>query len=216
MTKNIFTNNCKVNLFKSKTKHSEFIFDISIQCSKFSISTEIENIDSFPRITFLKEQNEELLYDRKLLVKIQEKFDSISNTEQIDSLAKTIALNIKSNINTHNRKGLAKKKSKQKRIINDALKIFKEKWTEKESSEFSYSFKIYLATINTYYLFYPPNKISKKRFQNILSKVIKDSDKETLNKVYKLDCENYCAKNRLNKKNYKDIARIIVETKKHT
>jgi len=204
MAENIFIN----GYFDTVSYYFGVVFETVIQCSKYSISTEIEAIEPFPKITQLRNEPSNMNYDQNILVKIQKEFDSINNSKKISWLAKEITLGIKS---TDNKGGLRKKRKDQKRILKHALKTFREK-CKKEPAELN-SFKIYSTTINSYYLSYPPRKISKNIFEQILLKAKNDNDRKKLNEIYKLVEQSYCAQRRLTKTNYKNIARIIFNIK---
>jgi hypothetical protein len=190
--------------------YEEFL-DLFAQCTKRVVSEKVSNVEPFPKIVQITVNDENSSYSASFLRKLRDYFD---NTNSIDRLACKIVLTAGGKIvseNTRSKRNLAKRKMLLNRILSDAILKAEHQFKENDSKNKN-SKKIYTATLKTAMIAYPPGRISEKRFLNIISK-LKSPEKEVIESIYLKIDGYYCGQNRINKKNFKEIAGIFFNLK---
>lgn len=178
--------------------------DIYVSCSKYAVSRNMQEIPDFPNLLLTRTSNNQLDVARlkDFITTFNILKESIPLPDQITkSFEGKLIINIKS------KRGLAKKRKIQRQIANDAYEIISRKYALK-SKELKNAISVFYRGINSNYLTYPPTKIGESRFANLLSK-LSEEDAKLISTIYKQEGQYYYSENRISKKNFEQITKII-------
>ena len=213
----------KTNMKKKKKKKNLFdramiefysyeeFLDLFAQCSKRVVSENVKNIESFPKIIHLSYSDNNCSYSPEFLKKLKELFD---NVDSFDKFANKIVVSVGGHTisdNSKSKKHMADRRSILNRLLTDAIKKAEKQFKQTDKQNLN-SKKLYTATIKSSMVTYPPNKISEKRFLNIISKLT-GNERDLISSIYKKVDNYYCTQKRIHKKNYKEIAQIFFNLK---
>lgn len=192
------------------TDYNEFI-EIFVKCTKLLISRNIENIHNFPEKKFLFHFVNRFYVDKELLDK---NIDFFNNWKQNESLIEAIITtagggNITKRAMSKHK--LEKKRKLQLALLESVLEVIKD-ITKVDDIIKDRTLKLHTYTLNSYFLYPPPGKVSNDLFCKWLQKA-NEEEKALLLTVYRKVGKSYCNQGRINKKNFNALGRLIYKLK---
>jgi hypothetical protein len=181
-----------------------------VLCSKLAISTKLKAIPPFPKIKILLNPDKNIELDHTLLANLKDFFDEIKVSKP---LAVKIVDEGGENVRKvrHNKRDLSKKRDIQYRLLHDEIIKSKEQYGIDSVSNHN-AFKVYYNTIVNSMLKFPPSIINQIRFESYMNS-LNEKDTQLMKNVYTKVGHHYCAQNRINKNNWKELSWIIFKIK---